>query len=841
MTASTPPPQSRRSMRAGFAGFAVFVAVLGASLAAGSAAAQTPGWNPLSPNPSSPWPTTGPGGQPLAGVSPSGVLGSRPAEDPNAQMLVNAVELNYDYVNQRVSAVGKVQIYYQGATLEADKVTYDQKTKRLLAEGNVRLTERDGKIITAEMLNLSDQFRDGFLDSLRLEAPDRTRFIASRADREGGNFTIFQSGVYTACEPCKDDPRKPPLWQVRAARIIHDEADKMIYFEKAQLEFAGVPIGYVPFFSAPDPTVKRKTGFLMPRPSTSSKYGFGLEVPFFWAIAPDYDLTFSPIFTTKQGIVGQAEWRQRLLNGAYTVRAAGIFQQDKDYFLRGAQPATPGYYDSRGAVQSSGQFALSDRWIWGWDGTLMSDKTFFQDYGLTAFLKDTDPFKYRDTAAISQLYLTGVGDRSYFDMRAIHYFGFSEADVQKQIPFVHPVIDYSYVFGTPILGGEAGYRLNFTSLSRISADFDPISQTAFERLLCEPLTADPAQKIPANCLLRGVPGTYTRFSAEANWRRTFIDPFGQMFTPFVKMRADLASVNIQNEAGVANFINPGEETVGRFMPTVGVEYRYPFISAHSWGSQTLEPIVQLIARPNETAIRKLPNEDAQSLIFDDSNLLRVDKFSGWDRVEGGGRANYALQYTAQFNQGGFVNVLFGQSYQLFGQNSFATPDLVNTGIGSGLDTTASDYVARMSYQPNSVYTLSTRFRFDHETFDVRRFELEGKANFDRWSVLLLYGNYDKQPELGFLTRREGVLAGGSVKLTQNWNLMGTVRYDIDAAKINQLGVGLGYIDDCFAISVNYISDYTYSGNPQIEQKVLLQISLRTLGGTSFTQKVAGVQ
>ena len=124
------------------------------------------------------------------------------------------------------------------------------------------------------------------------------------------------------------------------------------------------------------------------------------------------------------------------------------------------------------------------------------------------------------------------------------------------------------------------------------------------------------------------------------------------------------------------------------MPTVGFEYRYPFIGVQSWGTQTIEPIAQIIVRPNEPNIGRLPNEDSQSLVFDDSNLFKVDKFAGWDRVEGGGRANVGLQYTAQFNRGGFVNVLFGQSYQLFGTNSFAVGDVTNTGLGSGLDTSA---------------------------------------------------------------------------------------------------------------------------------------------------------
>src|SRR5262249_4018754 len=152
-----------------------------------------------------------------------------------------------------------------------------------------------------------------------------------------------------------------------------------------------------------------------------------------------------------------------------------------------------------------------------------------------------------------------------------------------------------------------------------------------------------------NCLLRAIPGAYTRASSEASWRTTYIDPIGQMFTPFVSLRADVASVNISNEPGVSNFVTPGDTNVARFMPAAGVEYRYPFLNVQSWGSQTIEPIAQVILRPNESHIGQLPNEDSQNLNFDASNLFQVNKYSGWDRVEGGGRLNAGVQYTAQFN------------------------------------------------------------------------------------------------------------------------------------------------------------------------------------------------
>jgi LPS-assembly protein len=748
----------------------------------------------------------------------------------DSKMLVQADELDYDYNNQRVSAIGNVRMYYQGATIEADRLVYDQKAKRLRAEGNARLTDADGKISYGEVIDLSDDYRDGFVDSLRVETPDQTRIAAARAERSEGNFTVFQSGVYTACEPCKDDPRKPPLWQVKAARIIHNQNEKMIYFESAAIEFFGVPVAYFPYFSAPDPTVKRKTGFLLPVLSSSSAYGFAAETPYYVALAPDYDMTFSPRVTTKQGVLLQGEFRERLENGSYTIRAAGIDQLDQNYFIHTDGTPTPGFRQWRGDVEGTGRFNLSPQWAWGFDGVLVSDASFFQDYKIRSLeAKVPDPAGMGLTEGVSQLFLAGRGDRSYFDMRTIQYTGFSEFDVQGALPIIRPVIDYSRTLSSPVLGGEFGYSTNFLSLSRNTVEFDPINQPANSLGLCGPATADTAKNVN-NCVLRGLPGDYTRASAEAHWRKQLIDPIGGVWTPFGSVRGDVAQLSVAADAGVPNFITPGDSTVTRAMPTVGVEYRYPFIDVQPWGTQTVEPIAQLIVRPNETQIGRLPNEDAQSLVFDDSNLFKVDKFSGWDRVEGGSRANAGAQYTAQFNQFGSVNMLFGQSYQLFGLNSYASPDLTNTGLDSGLDKSRSDYVARLAYQPNSVYSVTSRFRFAESSWSVQRLEVEGRANFDRFSTSVLYGSYAAQQEIGYLDRREGVLTSASLKLNANWAATSAIRYDLIANTFDQTRFGLGYIDDCFMMSLNYVTDYTFSGNAQTSHTILLQFALRTLGG-----------
>jgi LPS-assembly protein len=765
----------------------------------------------------------------------------RPAPPPRAandgQMLVQAVEVDYDYNNSRVSAVGNVQMFYNGTSVEADKVIYDQKTKRLHAEGNIRMTDADGKITYANIMDLSDDYRDGFVDSLRVDTADATRMAATRADRSSGNYTVFENGVYTACAPCKDDPKKPPLWQVKGARIIHDQTEKMLYFENAQLEFFGVPMAYLPYFSTPDPTVKRKTGFLMPAFSSASGYGYGIETPFYWAIAPDYDATFNPRFTTRQGVLFQAEFRQRLINGSYQIRAYGIDQLDP-----GAFAGLPGDRTFRGGIDTKGQFALNDKWVWGWDGVLLSDFYFFQDYRLAQYRDPLGAFLSLPTEAISQLYLTGVGNRSFFDVRTIYYLSYSGN--QSQVPVIHPVLDYSNVINRNILGGEFSYKTNFTSLTRETAAFDPITTLANTNGLCTTASADPLARLPTQCLLRGMPGTYTRLTGEADWRRSFTDPFGQIWTPFASIRADAIDASISNQPGVSNFLPVGDTQALRVMPTVGLEYRYPFINVQPWGTTTIEPIAQVIIRPNETYAGKLPNEDAQSLVFDTSNLFSVDKFSGYDRVEGGGRANVGVRATTQFDRGGSVTAVFGQSYQLFGLNSFAVADVTNTGVDSGLATPKSDYVGSINYSPNRTYTFSVRSRFDQATVNVQRFEAEARANFDRWSVSMMYGNYAPQPEIGYLTRREGLLGSASVKVAANWVVSGSARWDLVANQINQYIVGAGYVDDCFVLAANYVTSYNYSTAttpPVLSHAFMLQIGLRTLATTAASGGAGAIQ
>ena len=696
--------------------------------------------------------------------SPSGqapqTISRKPQPGDKAPMLLQAIEVHYDYTNKRVSAVGNVQIYYAGSTLEADKVIYDETTKRLHAEGNVRLTEPDGKITYGDIMNLSDDFRDGFVDSLRLDTPDQTRFAAARADRSSGNFTVFHSGVYTACEPCKDDPKKPPLWQVKAARMIHDERreDDLFRERAARILRQAGRLHALLLRARSDGQAQDRLPDAVHH-AAAGQYGFGVETPYYWALAPDYDFTFSPRLMTKQGALLRGEFRQRLINGAYSIRASGIYQLDKDAFLRAYGLPTPGYRDFRGSLETTGQFALNEKWTWGWDGILPSDTTFFQNYGLKTYQRGSNLlFERPDRGRLAAL--SHRPRRPQLFRHAHHLllriFRSRPAEPNSR----HPSGDRLQLRLRP-----AGARRR-TQLSSQLDESEPHQRrrsirsrsSAYTNGTCAPITADPAAKIPANCLLRGIPGTYTRVSGEsaveAQHHRLLRTDLHAVRETARRRRGDFdpqRSRRLQLHRRPATA--PSSARCRRSGWNTAIRSSACSPGARRRSSRSRRSSL----RPNEPRIGKLPNEDSQSLIFDDSNLFKIDKFAGWDRVEGGGRANVGVQYTTQFNRGGFVSTVFGQSYQLFGTNSFAT--------GDSHQHRARQRPRHHPLRLRGALLLSAGPHLHlHHALPLRPRRLRGPPVRGRGPrqlrplvVSVLYGKYDAQPQIGFLQRREGIL------------------------------------------------------------------------------------
>ncbi|RAI00259.1 LPS-assembly protein LptD [Acuticoccus sediminis] len=731
-------------------------------------------------------------------------------------LMLEADELVYDTNSGNAVAQGQVFISYGGYQLFANRVVYEKATDRFYATGGARLEEPDGNIVFAESVQLSDDFKEGFLDGLRVDTVYRTRIAANHAERKG-TVTVFNEAGYTACYTCRRRPDKAPNWQIQARRIVYDEVDRTLKFEEAQFDLFGQTVAVLPTFKIPDPTVRRQSGFLVPTFIASNLLGVGARVPYYQTLGPSADVTVAATPLSSQGLFGDIEYRQRLASGEFMVRGTGIYQLDP-----GAFEESSGNRRWRGSISTEGDFDINKYWSWGWESTLTTDRLYLSDYKQGTGDQLTAP---------STLYLDGLGVRNHFEARLWAFrilqddYDSSElldppapfspvgSKLQGKQAYVHPTIDYEGVYDGAVLSGELAYKFNVTSLSRQETD-------AFGAIVDGTLTPR----------FRGVEGTFSRASAEVTWRKQMIAPLGQVITPFAGARGDFYVLNNRDP----NVTELNDDAYLRAMPWVGVNYRWPWLISSSWGTQTIEPIAELIVRPDEGYIGRLPNEDAQSVVFEDTNLFGPTRFSGYDRAEGGIRGTLGVRYTVQTYTGGFLTAMVGQTYQLAGRNSYADPDILDSTGNSGLSTDRSDIVAALTLDTNGGLAVSAKGRFDESSLSLERAEVSASARTGPLSTRLVYAFLAAQPDLGLVDDRSEIHGAASLRLFDRVRLFGQMRYDLEDKDVIREGVGIAYDDDSMSVSLAYSEDYSGAPDEPVDRTLFFRIGLRTIGDGTIT-------
>ncbi|PPQ32477.1 hypothetical protein CCR94_05745 [Rhodoblastus sphagnicola] len=801
-------------------------------------------------------------------------------------MNVDADKVTYNDHEHTVVATGDVQIYYKKKILEADKVTYFRDSGQVLAEGSVKLTDSDGSVTHADKMELSGDFKRGFVDSARSDSKDRTHMTATRTEKLDEETTVFEKGAYTACDTCAEHPDRAPVWRLRARKIIHKNAEQRLYYENATFELFGLPIVWFPFLSTPDPSVPRASGFLAPHLSyNATTTGFGVGQPYFYVISPDKDVTVTPYYYANQGFRGDVEYRQRLDNGYFTLDLTGIHQNNPSAFAGWPYGAEKTRAD-RGMVQSQGTIWLNQSWKFGWDIARASDKWFNNDYQVGNNTLNGNYFRENS----STVYITGQGDRGYFDLRGYSFQGLANTDYQPQLAAVWPMLDYNKTISldpakTFGIGGEIEIDANYTRSTATLASYQQIGSYQYDSRygmfsVCRATATNPNAYSQSNCLLRGIGGEYDSATIQLSWKRKFIDPLGEVWTPFTFARANLNYLNANvngstsfsrsyvdasgdtqtitdtvSNANQANFLSHNDKFGGYITPGVGLEWRYPLLSKTPIGDMVIEPIAQIIARPNGQATNNMVNLDAQSLVFDDSNLFEWNKYSGYDRFETGVRANYGAQFTYDLHEYGSASALVGQSAQVAGVNSYATPDAANIGLSSGLDKPLSDYVTRLAYAPSANYSFIAKTRFDQSDWSMRRIDVQARAKYGPLAFGVNYANYVAQPLIGYNERREGLGLTSRYDMFQNYFVQGDITWDLGRHNYDDVtyvignktyyapsaplfaiaswGAGIGYQDECLKLGLNYrdsISDgYGYPPNYNRNKSVLFTLELRTLG------------
>ena len=260
-------------------------------------------------------------------------------------------KIKYNKEKNILNTFGKTEILTsENFKVESENIIYDNNKKIVSSNNQTRIIDKDGNIISVTMFNyileknmfvssgeikITDKknneyyFTEIYIDekkrkivgsdikaflndgSFKYDPRNEPRFFANSAIISKDE-TIFNKAVFTACKNREDD--KCPPWMIRAKEIKHNAARKTIFYDSAVLKIYDFPIFYFPKFFHPDPTVKRQSGFLMPRFTDNSSVGFSTSIPYYWAISDDKDMTITPKIYTGENILVKNEYRQAFQN-----------------------------------------------------------------------------------------------------------------------------------------------------------------------------------------------------------------------------------------------------------------------------------------------------------------------------------------------------------------------------------------------------------------------------------------------------------------------------------------------------------------------------------------------
>ena len=692
-----------------------------------------------------------------------------------APALITADELSYDEENGLVVASGNVEVSQTGRVLLADSVTYNINEDLVTAKGNVTLIEPSGDTVFADFVELTGDLREGFIRDIRVLMADNTRIAAASGTRTGGNRTEFRKGVFSPCELCRDDPTRAPLWQIKANEVIHDQENHDVIYHDAWIEFFGIPVLYTPYLQHPDPTVDRRSGILAPTFGTSDYLGYAFQVPYFWAIEDDKDLTISPIVSTEQGLNLTGEYRQLFTDGEVRIAGSATIA-DREETNNVAQDRF------RGHIDAEGTFEIDETWRWGFEANRASDDTYLRAY-------DFDSSR----TLTSEGYLEGLKGRNYAAVRGLAYQGLRETDRNSEFPIVAPLADYNFV-GEPgflLPGGHYTVDANLMALSRIEGRDS------------------------------------RRLSVISGYHLPYAGPIGDIYEITAQVQADgYWTHGVEPGSSDVNPSNaPGSDTAGRVFPQFAVKWRYPWMRQDGSVRQVIEPIAQAVFAPNGSNPGEIPNEDSLGFEFDDTNIFKLNRLNGRDRVDSGTRFDYGVKWTGTFGVEGSANAFVGQSYRLTENHDVFAE-------GSGLEDKMSDIVGRVQVRPIEDLDLLYRFRLDKDNLKAQRSELDLNIGPPALNLDISYffiNNDNGNDEFG---DREEITFGIKSRLNENWSVGFSHRRDLIDDIALRSAVSLTYQDECFLIEgVAQRTDYR-DREIEADDSVFVRVVFKYLGEAS---------
>jgi LPS-assembly protein len=704
------------------------------------------------------------------------------AAAPEAKMpaMISADELFFDSETKIVIANGDVEIVQGDQVLLADVVTYDQTNDRVEAKGKISVLDKTGNVYFANYIELQDQFKQGIIENFSARLEEDTLVAARRAEKVSESQTNLEKAVYSPCPVCATDFLKSPLWQIKANEAKIDQEKQQVEYRHAFFEVHEVPVLYMPYLSHPTPNADRRSGLLTPTYSNNSFFGVRVETPFYYNIAPDKDMTFTPGFTQERGSYLISQYRQLTRRGQYEL-GGSITNTDQ---MNSKGNIVPGD-QIRGHIEGKGLFVFDNDWNVGFRGKRSSDDTYLRRYDLDD-----------DDVLISRGFAEKVSARRYALVQAISFQGLREEDDPDTTPVILPQGEFH-------MRSKPGFHA-----SHFSLDGNILALGRSEGI------------------------SSRRISLKGGWQVPHITRNGQVIEFKTSLRGDGYSVDNVPDPTLKEADGRHDDVVGRVIPQAELLWSLPMVRPGNNRQYFLEPKTHIIVSPYGGNPDEIPNEDSQDVEFADDNLFASNLFTGYDVVEDGPRFNYGLRGGVTDYRRGQIDFLVGQHYRAKENIHFSTR--------TGLDERFSDFVGRVTYNKDGRMNVSYRVRLDKDELTTNKSAVTASVDLQPVAFSFDYLSLDENfvDEGKFDEKREIFSANTTVDLSQRWSWSNRGYRDLENGDWISAGTSLLYKGACVDFLTTYEREFTQDRDILPSTTISFKVSLKNLGAAKYSEEVS---
>ncbi len=658
-------------------------------------------------------------------------------------LLLNADSIEHDDKFDIIIARGNVVVETNGEIIKADLISYNQAQDMVTANGNIVFSQADGTVIYSDYIELTGDFKNGFIKTVQARLSDNSRLVASEARMsKEGTRVDYNKVAYTRCEACKDDPQGDLLWQMEADQITHYKERKRIEYHDVALKFSGVPVLYTPYFYHPDPTVKRSSGFLAPRFGFSSAVGNFFGSPYFWALDESKDATLELIGTTKELPVLVSQYRQSVNRGNIEIDSS-ITNSDRRTGPVGAVRTKKD--KTRGHFFVDGTYNISPTWQSNLDFNRVSDSAYMSQYSFLGSSNDELRSSYK---------VEGFRGRNYAQMGVSHYQDLRAIKIEET-PKILPELSFSGLGDTDQWNGR-------WKLDAVARNF----------------SQKKAVKVHA-------------ISVDSGYETGIVGPAGTHLNLDGIVRSSYFIVDAKNKVDSYSRYRESKN-IARITPIIGADLTWPLARYIDNGRQMITPRLAYVAATRGGNSAAIPATDSSATFFDINNMFQTIRMAGVDRIETGQRAVYGTSASHYWAQDFYARFFLGQSVQL-SQDNTLTKEF-------GLREGGSDILGAFEIDPSENFYLRQNASIARKTGALSKLNTTLKLDFEKTAFQLDHVVYKDNTLSDHINELQLNI---DQDVSAHWSSEFSISRDMHHTTANRTisyAFGMSYDDECFAFN-----------------------------------------